>query len=74
MRSIGLAVPKGSGRTSWEEAEALLERVGFPAIIRPSFTLGGTGGGIAYNREEYRSRSCGAGSICRPMHQVLIEQ
>ena len=38
---------------SMEEANAVLERLGFPCIIRPSFTMGGTGGGIAYNREEF---------------------
>ena len=50
-----------------------LERVGFPAIIRPSFTLGGTGGGIAYNREEFES-IVRRGLDLSPTHQVLIEQ
>ena len=51
---IGLAVPTGRHRDDrWTRPRRLLERVGFPAIIRPSFTLGGTGGGIAYNRDEY---------------------
>src|SRR5579862_2791061 len=55
MRRIGLAMATGDVVESWEEAEAILERVGFPAIVRPSFTLGGTGGGVAYNREEFEA-------------------
>ncbi len=73
MRRIGLAVPTGGIATSWAEAEALLERIGFPAIIRPSFTLGGTGGGIAYNRDEYEA-VVRRGLDLSPTHQVLIEQ
>src|SRR5688500_10901611 len=53
MRRIGLAVPQGGIARSWDEALAMLEISGFPAIVRPSFTLGGTGGGIAYNRTEF---------------------
>src|SRR5258708_2956005 len=52
MGRIGLETPPGRTVTSWDEAEAWLDTVGFPAIVRPSFTLGGTGGGIAYNRDE----------------------
>ena len=48
--------------------------LGFPLIIRPSFTLGGTGGGIAYNPEEFARRSLGAASRCRPVHEVLVEE
>jgi len=73
MRRIGLAVPRGATAASWEEAESLLDRVGFPAIIRPSFTLGGTGGGIAYNRTEFES-VVRRGLDLSPVHQVLIEQ
>jgi carbamoyl-phosphate synthase large subunit len=73
MRRIGLAVPRGATAASWEEAESLLDRVGFPAIIRPSFTLGGTGGGIAYNRAEYES-VVRRGLDLSPVHRVLIEQ
>ena len=51
MRRIGLKTPQGKFATTWEEAEAIAEWTGFPAIIRPSFTLGGSGGGIAYNRD-----------------------
>ena len=73
MQRIGLAMPTGGIATSWEEADALLERIGFPAIIRPSFTLGGTGGGIAYNREEYEA-TVRRGLDLSPTSQVLIEQ
>ncbi len=52
MRRIGLAVPEGRVVRSVEEAREAVETTGYPAICRPSFTLGGTGGGIAYNREE----------------------
>ncbi len=73
MRRIGLAVPRGATVGSWDEAETLLEQVGFPAIIRPSFTLGGTGGGIAYNRSEYEA-VVRRGLDLSPVRQVLIEQ
>ena len=53
MKRIGLAVPQGGIATTYGQALELADMVGFPAIIRPAFTLGGTGGGIAYNREEY---------------------
>src|SRR5690554_3460536 len=53
MRSIGLECPRSGIAHSMEEAYGVLEQVGFPCIIRPSFTMGGTGGGIAYNREEF---------------------
>jgi carbamoyl-phosphate synthase large subunit len=73
IRRIGLKVPTGGIARSWEDAVALIDRVGFPAIIRPSFTLGGTGGGIAYNREEYEA-IVERGLEMSPTHQVLIEQ
>src|SRR5206468_11518837 len=53
MKRIGLRVPQSGSAHSREEAIRVLDRVGFPAIIRPSFTMGGTGGNIAYNREEF---------------------
>jgi carbamoyl-phosphate synthase large subunit len=56
MIEIGLEVPHSGIAHSIEEAEAIAGETGFPAIIRPSFTLGGTGGGIAYNREEFRAK------------------
>ena len=53
MERIGLEVPKSGFATNLDNAYEILETVGFPAILRPAFTLGGTGGGIAYNREEF---------------------
>ncbi|HZN55407.1 MAG TPA: carbamoyl-phosphate synthase large subunit [Candidatus Polarisedimenticolaceae bacterium] len=73
MARIGLETPRSGTVTSLAEAFALLEAVGFPAIIRPSFTLGGTGGGIAYNREEFEE-IVEAGLDASPTSQVLIEE
>jgi carbamoyl-phosphate synthase large subunit len=73
MREIGIEVPKsGVGRTL-EEALAVVDEVGFPAIIRPSFTLGGVGGGIAYNVEEFRELA-GRGLDLSPVHEILVEE
>ena len=55
MWKIGLRVPESVIVTSLEEARTQAEKIGYPIIIRPSFTLGGTGGGVAYNREEFRT-------------------
>jgi carbamoyl-phosphate synthase large subunit len=73
MTRIGLKVAAGGIATSFDEAEAIVERTGFPAIIRPSFTLGGTGGGIAYNREEFEE-IVRRGLDESPTTQVLVEQ
>jgi carbamoyl-phosphate synthase large subunit len=73
MARIGLETLKSGTVNSLPEAFALLDRVGFPAIVRPSFTLGGTGGGIAYNREEFEE-IVGAGLDASPTRQVLIEE
>jgi carbamoyl-phosphate synthase large subunit len=73
MRRIGLAVAAGGIAESYDEAEAILDRTGFPAIIRPSYTLGGTGGGIAYNREEFE-QIVRHGLDESPTHQVLVER
>ncbi|MGH6799355.1 MAG: carbamoyl-phosphate synthase large subunit, partial [Roseiarcus sp.] len=73
MERIGLASPKSRLARSVDEAAAALQHVGFPAIIRPSFTLGGTGGGIAYNREEFEEIVRG-GLRTSPTHEVLIEE
>jgi carbamoyl-phosphate synthase large subunit len=56
-----------------EEALEALERTGLPAIIRPSFTMGGTGGGVAYNKEEFRQIVAG-GLDASPTTEVLIEE
>src|SRR4051794_13787733 len=73
MKRIGLAVATGGIAETFDEAEAILERTAFPAIIRPSFTLGGTGGGIAYNRDEFE-QIVRHGLDQSPTHQVLVER
>jgi carbamoyl-phosphate synthase large subunit len=73
MTKIGLKCPEGHIATTWDEALALSEWTGFPAIIRPAFTLGGSGGGVAYNREEYE-RIVKGGLAESPISQVLVER
>jgi carbamoyl-phosphate synthase large subunit len=73
MAKIGLKCPEGNIATTWDEALALSEWTGFPAIIRPAFTLGGSGGGVAYNREEYE-RIVKGGLAESPISQVLVER
>jgi carbamoyl-phosphate synthase large subunit len=73
MERIGLKVPQGRIARTWEEAQVIAEFTGYPAIIRPSFTLGGAGGGIAYNREEYED-IVKRGLAESPVSQVLIER
>src|SRR5438477_7541355 len=73
MKRIGLAVADGGTATTFDEAESIVERTGYPAIIRPSFTLGGSGGGIAYNREEFED-IVRRGLDESPTTQVLVER
>src|SRR5918994_4358182 len=73
MQEIGLDVPASGLARTLEEALAIVQRTGFPAIIRPSFTLGGVGGGIAYNIEEFRDLVA-RGLSLSPVHEVLIEE
>ncbi|MEK9660388.1 MAG: carbamoyl-phosphate synthase large subunit, partial [Alphaproteobacteria bacterium] len=73
MTKIGLESPRGQMVTDREEAEEALAYVGLPAIIRPSFTLRGTGGGIAYNRDEYFEIVAG-GLDASPVTEVLVEE
>ena len=73
MQKIGLAVPQSGIAHTVAEALALVEKIGFPAIIRPAFTLGGTGGGIAYNIEEYQ-KMVTAGIALSPINELLIEE
>ena len=73
MLKIGLEVPQSGIAHAVQEALALVERIGFPAIIRPAFTLGGTGGGIAYNIEEYE-KMVTAGLTLSPINELLIEE
>jgi len=73
MEEIGLAMPRSGFAKTIDDARALTQLVGFPAIIRPSFTLGGTGGGIAYNSEEYEEIVARA-LAASPIHETMIEQ
>src|SRR5688572_8480932 len=73
MEKIGLDCPRSAIAHSLDDAMAALDTIGLPAIIRPSFTLGGTGGGIAYNREEFVDIVTG-GLEASPTHEVLIEE
>jgi carbamoyl-phosphate synthase large subunit len=73
MRDIGIEVPKSGLAKSLDDALAVVEEVGFPAIVRPSFTLGGIGGGIAYNIEEFREVA-GRGLGLSPVHEILVEE
>ena len=73
MKSIGLECPRASIAHSMEEAFQVLDSIGFPCIIRPSFTMGGSGGGIAYNREEFEE-ICQRGLDLSPTHELLIDE
>src|SRR5579875_671142 len=73
MAAIGIESPRSGIAHAMDEAHAVLADVGLPAVIRPSFTLGGTGGGIAYNREEFEQIVQG-GLDASPTHEVLIEE
>ncbi len=73
MAAIGIESPRSAIAHSLPEARAALAGVGLPAVIRPSFTLGGTGGGIAYNREEFEQIVAG-GLDASPTNEVLIEE
>lgn len=73
MTAIGLETPRAAVAHSMEEALAAQKEIGFPTIIRPSFTLGGSGGGIAYNREEF-IEICERGLDLSPTKELLIEE
>jgi carbamoyl-phosphate synthase large subunit len=73
MEKIGLAVPHSGLAHNYVEAMAVIKTIGFPAIIRPSFTLGGSGGGIAYNLEEYEKMALG-GIDASPTDEILVEE
>ncbi len=73
MKSIGLECPRADTAKTMEEAYGVLEMVGFPCIIRPSFTMGGTGGGIAYNKEEFEE-ICRRGLDLSPTNELLIDE
>src|SRR6202167_6570145 len=73
MRKIGLATPHSKLVRSEAEALAFADRIGYPCILRPSFTMGGSGGGIAYNREDL-TEIIERGLMLSPVHEVLIEE
>jgi carbamoyl-phosphate synthase large subunit len=73
VEECGLDVPKSDYAASWEEAEKIIEHIRLPVIIRPSYTLGGTGGNIAYNTEEYKKYILWGLSLS-PTSQVLVEE
>ncbi len=73
MIKIGLEVPRSGLAHSLAAAQTIREQVGLPCVLRPSFTLGGTGGGIAYNRDEF-NELISRGLELSPVHQVLIEE
>ena len=73
MDAVGIATAQGGFVHSWQEAEALMEAMQFPVILRPSFTLGGTGGSVAYNHEEFQEL-VENGLNASPITEVLIEE
>ena len=73
IQDIGLEVPRSGCARSWDEAQDIVGDIGFPAIIRPSYTLGGMGGNVAYNAEEYK-RDIEWGLSLSPVGQVLVEE
>ncbi len=73
MDEIGIQSPKGGFAHTWEEAATLVEEIGYPAIVRPSYTLGGTGGGTAFNPDEFEEIAKG-GLAASPNSQILVEE
>ncbi|NVK25143.1 MAG: carbamoyl phosphate synthase large subunit, partial [Gammaproteobacteria bacterium] len=73
MKAIGLECPRAETAQSMDEARDVLSRIGFPCIIRPSFTMGGSGGGIAYNIEEFEE-ICTRGLDLSTTNEILIDE
>ena len=73
MERIGLKVPESGLAHNLEEANTLLERIGFPCVLRPNFTMGGSGGGIAYNNEEFEE-ICKRGLELSPTSEIFIDK
>ncbi len=73
MTRLGIETPRSDIATSMEEAWEIIERIGLPVVIRPAYTMGGTGGGFAYNKEEF-STIVSRGLAASPVSQVLIEE
>ncbi|HEX8639102.1 MAG TPA: carbamoyl-phosphate synthase large subunit, partial [Pyrinomonadaceae bacterium] len=73
MDEIGIPSAKGGFAHNWTEAQEIVETTGYPAIIRPAYTLGGTGGGVAFNPEEFEEIAKG-GLAASPISQILVEE
>jgi len=73
MNKLGVDMPKSDPCHSVEEAEKIVEKLGYPVVLRPAYTMGGTGGGIAYNVEELRT-IVSRGLAVSIVHQVLVEE
>ncbi|MFH1593230.1 MAG: carbamoyl-phosphate synthase large subunit [Candidatus Omnitrophota bacterium] len=73
MKKLGIEMPRSKACNSVEEAEKIIEEIGYPAVLRPAYTMGGTGGGIAYNIDELRT-IVSRGLNCSIAHQVLVEE
>jgi carbamoyl-phosphate synthase large subunit len=73
LRELGEPVPPSEIVETWEQAQVALDIIGLPAIIRPAYTLGGTGGGVARTPEEYE-HFCKSGIAASPINQILVEQ
>jgi carbamoyl-phosphate synthase large subunit len=73
MDEAGIPSPRGGFAHTWEEAQQIVEKTGYPAIVRPAFTLGGTGGGTAYNPEEFEE-IVRNGLASSPVSQILVEE
>jgi carbamoyl-phosphate synthase large subunit len=73
MQKIGVPLPRSGYATSLDEAKTVVRDIGFPCIIRPSFTLGGTGGGVAFNSDEFEA-ICLAGLKASPTSTLLVEE
>jgi carbamoyl-phosphate synthase large subunit len=73
MTRLGIDMPRSEIATSLDEAWAVLERIGLPVVIRPAYTMGGTGGGFAYNRDEFETIAA-RGLSASLVHQILVEE
>src|SRR5512135_2204396 len=73
MARLGIGVPRSEIATSYEEAVQIVQRIGFPVVIRPAYTMGGTGGGFVYNMEEFRTIA-NRGLSMSPVSQILVEE
>src|SRR5206468_1828365 len=73
MDEIGIQSPRGGFAHNWEEARMIVDDIGYPAIVRPSYTLGGTGGGTAFNPDEFEDIARN-GLAASPISQILVEE